>query len=301
MNAGLYIVQQVINAVSLGSLYALVAIGLSMVFGILRMTNFAHGDMMMVGAFGTLAPRRRRPAVRLRADGRHRRRRRGRGDRRAERLPAGARRARRDAAPHQPRGDLHPRKSRHPHLLELAAQFSDSRVDEHGAAIRGRPDHLHPDQRLDRGADRRVAVAARLVRHPHRCRAWHARGGRGSRRGATGRPRRQQADRRRLRHRLGLCRPRRRPVGGAIGHRRARHGLHAAPQGLRRRHHRRLRLDRRRARSAATCSARSRSSSSPSCPPSVSSYRDAIVFALLIAFLLFRPNGLLNRTQEIKL
>ncbi len=30
------------------------AIGLSMVFGILRMTNFAHGDMMMVGAFGTL-------------------------------------------------------------------------------------------------------------------------------------------------------------------------------------------------------------------------------------------------------
>jgi branched-chain amino acid transport system permease protein len=51
---GLYIVQQVINAVSLGSLYALVAIGLSMVFGILRMTNFAHGDMMMVGAFGTL-------------------------------------------------------------------------------------------------------------------------------------------------------------------------------------------------------------------------------------------------------
>lgn len=54
MNMGLYIVQQVINAISLGSLYALVAIGLSMVFGILRMTNFAHGDMMMVGAFATL-------------------------------------------------------------------------------------------------------------------------------------------------------------------------------------------------------------------------------------------------------
>jgi len=51
MNMGLYIVQQIINAISLGSLYALVAIGLSMVFGILRMTNFAHGDMMMVGAF----------------------------------------------------------------------------------------------------------------------------------------------------------------------------------------------------------------------------------------------------------
>src|SRR6476620_12208651 len=54
MNTELYVVQEVINAVSLGSLYALVAIGLSMVFGILRMTNFAHGDMMMVGAFATL-------------------------------------------------------------------------------------------------------------------------------------------------------------------------------------------------------------------------------------------------------
>jgi branched-chain amino acid transport system permease protein len=54
MNPDLYIAQQIINAVSLGSLYALVAVGLSMVFGILRMTNFAHGDMMMVGAFATL-------------------------------------------------------------------------------------------------------------------------------------------------------------------------------------------------------------------------------------------------------
>ena len=54
MNPGLYVAQQAINAVSLGSLYALVAVGLSMVFGILRMTNFAHGDMMMVGAFATL-------------------------------------------------------------------------------------------------------------------------------------------------------------------------------------------------------------------------------------------------------
>ncbi len=54
MSPGLYIAQQIINGVSLGSLYALVAIGLSLVFGILRMTNFAHGDMMMVGAFGAL-------------------------------------------------------------------------------------------------------------------------------------------------------------------------------------------------------------------------------------------------------
>jgi len=54
MSPGLYIVQQIINAVGLGSLYALVAIGLSLVFGILRMTNFAHGDMMMVGAFAAV-------------------------------------------------------------------------------------------------------------------------------------------------------------------------------------------------------------------------------------------------------
>ncbi len=54
MTPALYVLQQIINAISLGSLYALVAIGLSMVFGILRMANFAHGDMMMVGAFATL-------------------------------------------------------------------------------------------------------------------------------------------------------------------------------------------------------------------------------------------------------
>jgi branched-chain amino acid transport system permease protein len=49
-----YILQQLINAVSLGSLYALVAVGLSIVFGVLRLTNFAHGDVMMVGAFTTV-------------------------------------------------------------------------------------------------------------------------------------------------------------------------------------------------------------------------------------------------------
>lgn len=48
-----YIIQQLINALSLGSLYALVALGLSLIFGILRLTNFAHGDVMMVGAFST--------------------------------------------------------------------------------------------------------------------------------------------------------------------------------------------------------------------------------------------------------
>lgn len=54
MNVVDYVVQQVINAVSLGSLYALIAVGLSLVFGILNLINFAHGDMMMVGAFAAL-------------------------------------------------------------------------------------------------------------------------------------------------------------------------------------------------------------------------------------------------------
>ncbi len=51
MSALDYLIQQIVNAVSLGSLYALVAVGLSIVFGVLRLTNFAHGDVMMVGAF----------------------------------------------------------------------------------------------------------------------------------------------------------------------------------------------------------------------------------------------------------
>jgi len=46
-----YLVQQTINAFSLGSIYALVAIGLAMVFGILRLINFAHGDLMMVACY----------------------------------------------------------------------------------------------------------------------------------------------------------------------------------------------------------------------------------------------------------
>jgi len=46
-----YLAQQTINALSLGSIYALVAIGLAMVFGILRLINFAHGDLMMVTCY----------------------------------------------------------------------------------------------------------------------------------------------------------------------------------------------------------------------------------------------------------
>ena len=43
--------QQIINGLTLGSLYALIAIGYTMVYGILRLINFAHGDVLMVGCY----------------------------------------------------------------------------------------------------------------------------------------------------------------------------------------------------------------------------------------------------------
>jgi len=47
------LLQQLINGISLGSMYALIAIGYTMVYGVLRLINFAHADIMMVGAFAT--------------------------------------------------------------------------------------------------------------------------------------------------------------------------------------------------------------------------------------------------------
>lgn len=47
--------QQMVNGFSLGSMYALIAIGYTMVYGVLRLINFAHGDIMMVGAFSGYA------------------------------------------------------------------------------------------------------------------------------------------------------------------------------------------------------------------------------------------------------
>lgn len=48
-----YIFNQVINGLQLGSIYALVALGYSMVYGIILLLNFAHGDIIMVGAYMT--------------------------------------------------------------------------------------------------------------------------------------------------------------------------------------------------------------------------------------------------------
>ena len=43
--------QQVVNGLSLGSIYALIALGYTMVYGVLRLINFAHGDVYMLGAY----------------------------------------------------------------------------------------------------------------------------------------------------------------------------------------------------------------------------------------------------------
>jgi branched-chain amino acid transport system permease protein len=43
--------QQLVNGLSLGSIYALIALGYTMVYGVLRLINFAHGDVYMVGAY----------------------------------------------------------------------------------------------------------------------------------------------------------------------------------------------------------------------------------------------------------
>jgi len=50
-----YFVQQLINGLTLGSIYGLIAIGYTMVYGIIGMINFAHGDIFMIGAFIALA------------------------------------------------------------------------------------------------------------------------------------------------------------------------------------------------------------------------------------------------------
>ena len=47
--------QNVLNALQLGSVYALIALGYTMVYGILSMINFAHGDIFMVGSYLSLA------------------------------------------------------------------------------------------------------------------------------------------------------------------------------------------------------------------------------------------------------
>ena len=54
MNTGsfaLQFAQQIVNGISLGSIYALIALGYTMIYGIIKLINFAHGDIYMLGAY----------------------------------------------------------------------------------------------------------------------------------------------------------------------------------------------------------------------------------------------------------
>ena len=46
--------QYLLNGITLGAIYALIALGYTMVYGILKFINFAHGDILMVGAYAGL-------------------------------------------------------------------------------------------------------------------------------------------------------------------------------------------------------------------------------------------------------
>jgi branched-chain amino acid transport system permease protein len=50
-----YILEQIVNGIILGSMYALIAIGFSLIYGIVRLINFAHGDIVTIGSFAMLA------------------------------------------------------------------------------------------------------------------------------------------------------------------------------------------------------------------------------------------------------
>ncbi|HYF35892.1 MAG TPA: branched-chain amino acid ABC transporter permease [Prosthecobacter sp.] len=54
-----WLLQQLVNGLALGSIYALIALGYTMVYGVLRFINFAHSDVLMLGAFAAyfLAPK----------------------------------------------------------------------------------------------------------------------------------------------------------------------------------------------------------------------------------------------------
>src|SRR3954453_22223179 len=51
MESFILFLQQLLNGLSLGSIYAFIALGYTMVYGVLRFINFAHGDIYMLGAF----------------------------------------------------------------------------------------------------------------------------------------------------------------------------------------------------------------------------------------------------------
>ena len=51
----IHFIQTLISGLSLGSIYALIALGYTMVYGIAKMLNFAHGDIIMIGAYAGIS------------------------------------------------------------------------------------------------------------------------------------------------------------------------------------------------------------------------------------------------------
>ncbi|MBW1865006.1 MAG: branched-chain amino acid ABC transporter permease, partial [Deltaproteobacteria bacterium] len=54
MDTTSFLLQQLINAIFLGSIFSLIALGYTMVYGIIQLINFAHGEMFTAGAFAGL-------------------------------------------------------------------------------------------------------------------------------------------------------------------------------------------------------------------------------------------------------
>ena len=133
--------QQIINGLTLGSVYALVALGYTMVYGIIGLINFAHGEVVMIGAMVSLSvvtalPRRARPA----SAGPHRHRR-----------------------PYRRRPRMHDARLRHGEdRLPAAAQGAAARAADHR--------HRHVDHPAEPGAD---DLGPQLSHLPDADRAYH--------------------------------------------------------------------------------------------------------------------------------
>jgi len=54
MDTTSFLIQQLINAIFLGSIFSLIALGYTMVYGIIQLINFAHGEMFTAGSFAGL-------------------------------------------------------------------------------------------------------------------------------------------------------------------------------------------------------------------------------------------------------
>ena len=52
--SGSTVIQAMIDSISLGCLYALFALGIALIFGVMGLINFAHGELVMIGAFAAV-------------------------------------------------------------------------------------------------------------------------------------------------------------------------------------------------------------------------------------------------------